>query len=75
MSDDLLARAALNNLASLKFDLKSASEAMCRYAKDASRYAWLKANARRIDFAGLCVSDMGQLDARIDAALRGEGEK
>ena len=37
--------------------------------KDAARYRWLKINARRIDFAGLCVSDGAQLDARIDAAM------
>ena len=37
--------------------------------KDAERYRWLKINARRIDFAGLCVSDGAQLDARIDAAM------
>ena len=36
---------------------------------DAARYRWLKINARRIDFAGLCVSDGAQLDARIDAAM------
>lgn len=38
--------------------------------KDAARYQWLKINARRIDFAGLCVSDGAQLDARIDAARK-----
>ena len=38
--------------------------------KDAARYRWLKINARRIDFAGLCVSDGAQLDARIDAAMK-----
>ena len=38
--------------------------------KDAARYRWLKINARRIDFAGLCVSDGAQLDARIDAARK-----
>lgn len=37
--------------------------------KDAARYQWLKINARRIDFAGLCVSDGAQLDARIDDAM------
>lgn len=37
---------------------------------DAARYRWLKINARRIDFAGLCVSDGAQLDARIDAARK-----
>jgi len=37
--------------------------------KDAARYRWLKINARRIDFAGLSVSDGAQLDARIDAAM------
>ena len=36
---------------------------------DAARYRWLKINARRIDFAGLCVSDGAQLDARIDNAM------
>ena len=41
--------------------------------KDAERYRGLKTIARRIDFAGLCVSDMGQLDARIDAALAAKG--
>jgi len=41
---------------------------------DAERYRWLKANARRIDFAGLSWSQGCELDARIDAALgRGEG--
>ena len=38
--------------------------------QDAARYRWLKINARRIDFAGLCVSDGAQLDARIDAAMK-----
>ena len=42
--------------------------------KDAERYRWLKINARRIDFAGLCVSDGAQLDARIDAAIRAEAK-
>ena len=42
--------------------------------KDAARYRWLKINARRIDFAGLCVSDGAQLDARIDAAIRAEAK-
>ena len=42
--------------------------------KDATRYRWLKINARRIDFAGLCVSDGAQLDARIDAAIRAEAK-
>lgn len=37
---------------------------------DAARYRWLKINARRIDFAGLCVSDGAQLDASIDAARK-----
>ena len=41
---------------------------------DAARYRWLKINARRIDFAGLCVSDGAQLDARIDAAIRAEAK-
>jgi hypothetical protein len=36
---------------------------------DAARYRWLKINARRIDFAGLSVSDGAQLDTRIDAAM------
>ncbi len=39
-------------------------------ARCAARYRWLKINARRIDFAGLCVSDGAQLDARIDAARK-----
>lgn len=52
--------------AQLRFDLKNASEAMCSYAKDASRYRWLKANARRIDFAGLCWTQGCELDARVD---------
>lgn len=44
-------------------------EELAEWKKDAARYRWLKINARRIDFAGLCVSDGAQLDARIDAAM------
>lgn len=43
--------------------------------KDAARYAGLKRIARRIDFDGLCVSDMAQLDRRLDAALAMERER
>lgn len=39
---------------------------------DAERYRWLNANARRIDFAGVCWTQGCELDARIDAALAGE---
>lgn len=45
------------------------TETFVALEKDAARYRWLKINARRIDFAGLCVSDGAQLDARIDAAM------
>jgi len=38
--------------------------------RDAERYRWLKANARRIDFAGLSWTQGCELDARVDAALR-----
>jgi hypothetical protein len=48
-------------------DLREALDAAKR---DAERYSWLKRNARRCDFAGLCVSDGAQLDARIDAARK-----
>jgi hypothetical protein len=35
--------------------------------RDAERYKYLKANARRIDFAGLSWTQGCELDARIDA--------
>ncbi len=37
---------------------------------DAERYRWLKANARRLDFAGLSWTQGCELDARVDASLR-----
>ena len=51
-------------------DLAAERERREAAEKDAARYRWLKINARRIDFAGLCVSDGAQLDARIDAARK-----
>ncbi len=41
-----------------------------RDREDAERYRWLRNNFRRVDFAGLCVTDQQQLDARIDTARR-----
>jgi hypothetical protein len=54
---------AIARIVALEAQLESAK-------RDAERYNWLKSNARRIDFAGLCVSDGAQLDARIDAARK-----
>ena len=56
-------------IAALEAELAAERERREAAEKDAARYQWLKINARRIDFAGLCVSDGAQLDARIDAAM------
>lgn len=57
-------------IAALEAELAAERERREAAEKDAARYQWLKINARRIDFAGLCVSDGAQLDARIDAARK-----
>ena len=58
------------HIAALKAERAAERERRVAAEKDAARYQWLKINARRIDFAGLCVSDGAQLDARIDAARK-----
>ena len=75
MSTDPLAVARLcadysTRIAALEAELAAERERRAEAEKDAARYRWLKINARRIDFAGLCVSDGAQLDARIDAARK-----
>lgn len=75
MSTDPLAVARLcadysTRIAALEAELVAERGRREAAEKDAARYQWLKINARRIDFAGLCVSDGAQLDARIDAARK-----
>jgi hypothetical protein len=59
--------AAWDRISALLADRDALERDLAAAREDAERYRWLKRNARRIDFAGLCVSDMGQLDARIAA--------
>lgn len=50
-------------------EVKKLRQRLLKSQENAKRYQWLKDNARRIDFKGLSISDMGQLDARIDREI------
>ena len=64
------AREIVTMISDLRADLAVVRE----HEGDGERYRYIKANLRRLDIGGLCITDANaeQLDGRIDA-MRGKG--